>query len=404
MIRAHDQPRVAVVCAVDVSVQALLLPQIRGMQQAGYHVTAICSAGPLVSRLREGGLKILTVPISRAVTPAADLATLIRMVRIFRRERFDIVHTHTPKAAFLGQLAAWLARVPVRVNTIHGFYYLGETGRAARQVFKSLEVWACRLANHVFSQSQEDVEVALREGLISPDRLEWLGNGIDLSKFNPAGMPDDTRSLVRQELNIPPEAFVVGIVARMVREKGIIELFEAFARLRRSAPNAFLVHIGFVDASRNNQVVPAAAERFGIGEYCRFLGQRPDIARLLTAMDIYCLPSHREGYPRSVMEANAMGLPAVVTDIRGCREAVHDSVNGLLTPVNDPQALASAMLRLYQDGDLRQRLSRGALHRAGEAFDEHRVIRTILHRYELLLCQYGAKSRPGPTENRLPRG
>lgn len=325
------------------------------------------------------------MPIHRSISPLADMAAVYRLTRLFIRERFDIVHTHTPKAAFLGLWAATLAGVSVRINTVHGFYYLAEPPGARRQMFKSLEGQACRLATHVFSQSREDVDLARRENLVSPTRIEWLGNGIDLRRFDPTGVSAEQRAQVRAELGVPSSAFVIGTVARMVREKGMLELFEAFAAMRQAAPDAYLVHIGFVDRSRGQEVTPEHASQFGIAQNCRFLGQRSDIPRLLSAMDIYCLASYREGYPRSVMEANAMGLPAIVTNIRGCREAVLNEVNGLLVPAKQSRPLAEAMLRLYDDDDLRHRLSQGARFRAVEAFDERRVIQMILTRYAGLL-------------------
>ena len=186
----------------------------------------------------------------------------------------------------------------------------------------------------------------------------------------------------------------------MVREKGFGELFEAFARLRQVVPNACLLHIGFIDRSRADEITPDLAHRIGIGPYCRFMGQRGDVPRLMTAMDIYCLPSYREGYPRSVMEANAMGLPAIVTDIRGNREAVVEGVNGLIVPVRDADALAAGMIRLFEDGALREAVSAGSRHRAEEAFDERRVFRTVLDVYERELTRVGRSAPQGPVKDR----
>ena len=368
------------------------------MKRAGYDVFGICSPGPDVKPLRREGLTLYPVTILRRVGLWPDVRALFGMVRLFRRCRPDIVHTHTPKAAFLGQVAAWLARVPVRVNTVHGFYFVGQKNRLAGLVYKALELFACRLASHVLSQSREDVDMAVREGLIPRRKLDYLGNGIDVETFCRDRFASDEGGLVRQELGVPPDAFVVGIVARMVREKGFVELFEAFARLRKSMPAAWLIQVGPVDRSRGDQITPEMAADFGIAECCTFLGTRGDVPRLMTAMDVYCLPSHREGYPRSVMEANAMGLPAVVTDIRGCREAVIDGVNGLLVPVRDANALAAAMIRLYQHEELRARLAEGARERAAQAFDERRVFRVILNAYERLLRRKGIRP-PCPAQS-----
>ena len=391
----HAPVRVAVVCAIDLSVKALLRPQIQAMIDRGYNVRAVCSDGPLVPELRRGGLTVETVPILRRVSPWADLKAVRKLARLFRRRQIDIVHTHTPKAAFLGQVAARLARVPIRINTVHGFYYFAEPPGLKRWLFKTLEIRACRLATHVLSQSREDVDLAVREGFVPAEKLEWLGNGVDVDLFKPDRFAPDDRAAVRRELDIPEDAFVVGIVARMVREKGIAELFQAFAHLRQVVPNAHLLHIGFVDRSRADEITPDLADSMGIRQCCRFMGLRDDVPRLMTAMDVYCLPSYREGYPRSVMEASAMGLPAIVTDIRGNREAVLADVNGLIVPVRDADALAAGMIKLFEDGALREALSVGARRRAEEEFDERQVFRTVLSVYERELARVG---RSAPQE------
>lgn len=381
----RNNPRVGVVCAVDSSMRTLLQTQMEAIRDAGYQVVGICSDGPDVPVLREAGLHILPTPILRKISPRHDMATVLRLKRIFRRLKLDIVHTHTPKASFLAQIAAKMADVPIRVNTIHGLYFYGRPEGFGKRFYKKMEVKTCRMATHVLSQSQEDVDLLLNEGLLEAEKIEWLGNGIDLERFSRDRFEPGMRQRVREELSIPDNAFVVGIVARMVREKGFCELFEAFAELKRRVPEAYLVHMGFVDDIRKEQVTPELAEQYGIAAHCRFLGQRLDVPRIMMAMDLYCLPSYREGYPRSVMEANAMGVPAVVSDIRGCREAVIEGMNGLIVPPKDAEALARAMTAIALDREALETMSSGARKRAESTFDERRVFATILRTYESLL-------------------
>lgn len=381
----HPPVRVAVVCAIDLSVRALLKPQIEALSAAGYQVDAVCSDGPEVQALRRQGLSIRTVEILRSLSPLRDLRSLINLTRLFMRQRYRVVHTHTPKAAFLAQIAAVLAGVPVRINTLHGLYYHAFAGGWQRIFHRCMELLTCRLCHYVFSQSQEDVDTLLRRRAMPASRLVWLGNGIDLERFSRRAFAADEAARVRHEFDLPANAFVVGIVARMVNEKGIRELLEAIARLRRLVPHLHLLHIGFIDRSRSDEVTPDLADRLGIADICRFAGQRTDIARLMTAMDMFVLPSYREGYPRSVMEANAMGLPAVVTDIRGCREAVIDGVNGLLVPPRQVQPLVDAIQRIHAEPELRRRMAAAARRRAEETFDERKVIEKILAAYRRLL-------------------
>jgi glycosyltransferase involved in cell wall biosynthesis len=264
-------------------------------------------------------------------------------------------------------------------------YYLSADG-LRRKLFKALEIAACRWAHVVLSQSKEDTDLLKASPWLNSQRVRWLGNGIDLAQFDPDLFPKDTRQQVRQELGLPRDAFVVGIVARPVAEKGLNELFSAMAILRKSVPQAWLLHIGSTYGSRDRGVTLEEAHNAGIAENLVLAGHRDDIARLMTAMDVYTLPSYREGYPRSVMEANAMGLPAVVTDIRGCREAIDDGVNGLLVPARQVEPLAEAMICLAEDDALREKLSQGARRIAAERFDERRVIRKVLDCYRPLLA------------------
>ena len=388
---SDDAPRVALICAIDLSIQALLFNQIKGFEHAGYHVHGVCSDGDLVNGLREKGIRLTTISISRTISPWADLKSVLRLMAFLKREKIEIVHTHTPKAALLGLLASRLAGVPIRVNTIHGLYYIAFAPGLKRWLFKTIEMRACKLATYVFSQSNEDVELLRSQRTVPDTQLAYLGNGIDLDRFAPEQFAPGTREAVRDELNIPHDAFVVGIVARMVAEKGLEELFQAIKQLRACIPNLYLLHIGFIDAARGEELTPERAEVLGIGDICRFVGQRSDVPRLMKGMDIYALPSYREGYPRSVMEANAMGLPAIVTNIRGCREAVIDGVNGILIPAGTVDPLAEAVLKLYEDKPLRERLSKGAIDRARESFDEQRVIRMILDTYSCELQRIGRK-------------
>ena len=382
-------PRVAVVCTVGMVARRFLYPQAKAAQQAGYDVTMVCTDGPYVEGLRADGMTVETIPILRRISPWLDALALRRLTKLFRRKAIDIVHTHTPKGGLLGQLAAKRAGTPVRINTVHGLYYAGMSRDPSRWLFRRLELHSCRLADHVFSQSAEDVDTLLRDGQLPPERVEWLGNGIDLRVFRRDTFAADEGRRVRDEVGIPAGAFVVGVVARMVREKGFVELFDAFARLREGGGDAYLLHIGEVDRSRGDEITPHLASGRGIEPYCRFMDERDDVPRLLTAMDVFCLASYREGYPRSVMEASAMGIPAVVTDIRGSREVVSDDVNGLVVPVRDSGALAAAMKRLHDDVDLRGRLAAGARRRAEELFDEDNVFRRVLACYERLLRRAG---------------
>ncbi len=389
-----ESTRVAHVTTVAGSLRHLLLSQLRTLKEHGYEVTGVSSPGPDVSALESSGIGHVAVPITRRLTPLADLGSLLRLYRVMRRGRFTIVHTHTPKPGLLAQLAARLARVPVVVNTIHGFYFHDRMAPAARRFYVMLERLAGRCSDLVLSQNEEDVATALREGIARPGRIRYLGNGIDLQRFDPARFDARARERARASLGVPAGAPVVGFVGRLVAEKGVPELLEAARVVRQRHPEVRFLFVGHTDHEKADRVSPEAARELGGEDTCVFAGFRHDMPELYLAMDVFVLPSHREGFPRAPMEASAMQVPCVVSDVRGCRQAVRHGENGLLVPPGDAGMLAEAISRLLDDRGLARRLGEQGRRRASEEFDERRVFSIVLSEYERLLAAKGLTRVP----------
>jgi glycosyltransferase involved in cell wall biosynthesis len=368
--------RVIIVTTMPSTVDVFLVEQIRGMQSQGYEVTVVCSPDERLGRLRAPGIDMLPLRIPRSLSPIGLLKALFGLWRLFDRQRPQLIHTHTPIAAFLGQLAARMARVPCRVTTVHGLYFVNEQRFLPRFLYRILEVIACRLATKVICVSGEDAAYLVREQDLPPANVSTFHVGVDLDVYSPEAAGPAARAATRNELNIPQDAIVVGTVARLVKEKGLVELFEAFASVARDYPNVYLLHVGPQDDTRPDAVRPVHTSG-----RVRFAGHRYDVPRFLATMDVFCLPTHREGYPVSVMEAAAMGLPSVVTDVRGCREAVVAGETGLIVPVRDPAALIVAIRRLLDSPAMRERMSAAALKRAREHFDRKEVVRRTLDLY-----------------------
>jgi glycosyltransferase involved in cell wall biosynthesis len=386
-------PTVVHVAAVDMSLELLLGPQLEAIAAAGYRVIGASAPGPYVEALARRGIE--HVPLdhaTRAMAPVEDARALAELGALFRRLRPAIVHTHTPKPGIYGRLAARLARVPVVVNTVHGLYALPDDPWPKRAVVYGLERLAASCSDAELLVSPEDLPT-LRRLRVPAERLTVMGNGIDLERFDPAAVPADERAAARRELGaVTDDDVVVGLVGRLVREKGYPEVFEAAARLRPRFPNLRVAAVGPDEPDKADSLTAAdrrAAERAGV----RFLGARDDVVRLYAGMDMHVLASHREGFPLSPMEASAMGVPVVATDIRGCRQAVDDGVTGLLVPSRDPAALADAIARLASDPDERLRLGAAARRKAQGAFDHRRSIDLVLATYERLLARAG---RPVP--------
>jgi len=384
--------RVVHLTTVDMSLELLLGPQLEAFAKAGYEVIAMSADGPYVDAIEARGVRHVPVHnATRAMDPRKDLLAIEELRRQFRRLKPEIVHTHNPKPGLYGRIAARAARVPVVVNTVHGLYALPEDRWRKRAVVYGLERLASVCSDAELVQNPEDV-VTLRRTLREPaSKVVLLGNGVDLERFapDPAG---DRRRRMRSELGIDEDAVVVGAVGRLVLEKGYSELLRAWQRVVAAHPEAVLLVVGPDDPDKAD-AVPRDVIDSACSAGVRFLGLRPDVDDLYHAMDVYVLASHREGFPRSAMEAAATGLPIVATDIRGCRQVVTDGVNGFLVSVGDEPALASALGKLVADGDQRRRFGDASAERARQEFDQQRCIDITLATYDRLLT---ARGRPVP--------
>lgn len=389
--RSSKRPplRVAVVASVDSTVQRLLAAQVEAMQEAGYDVRCLCTPGSSHAWLVEHGFHMVDVQIPRRVSPLADFKALWTMYRYFRRERIAVVHTHTPKPALLGQLAARLAGVPVVINTLHGFYFHEHMPPLKRRFYIFWETLAARLSSVILSQNPEDVETAVRLRIAPRSRLRFLGNGVNLSRFDPKRFDADNRARVRRSLDIASDAIIVTIIARRVREKGYVELFEAMQSVMQRHSDVHLVIIGPSDPVKRDRIDPQSMSRFRIDNRTHWLGRRDDVPELLASTDVFVLPSWREGFPRSAIEAAASGKPIVTTDVRGCRQVVQDGVNGLLVPLRDVAALETALEKLVDSSTLRSRYGAAGRDKACREFDERRVIRIVLDTIEEQLRDNG---------------
>jgi glycosyltransferase involved in cell wall biosynthesis len=237
-------------------------------------------------------------------------------------------------------------------------------------------------------QNPEDVETLARLG-ISRSKLTLLGNGIDLTRFDPAAVEAADVPAARAEMGAcGPDDVVVGLVGRLVREKGYPEVFEAAHQLHERAPRVRFAVIG-ADDQQKDDALDAEDRARAAAAGVRFLGGRTDMTRLYAAMDIHVLASHREGFPRSPMEAAAMGVPVVVTNVRGGRQVVNDGVTGRLVPVRDPRALAAAISDLASDPEARRRMGAAGREKALREFDDRRCVAITLDTYERLLARRG---------------
>ncbi len=363
--------KVCQLCAVDFTLETFLLPLIDAMAEEGFSVTAVCSDGAAISALNEQGYSIKTVSISRSLNPIKHIASIWNLYCLFRKEKFDLVHVHTPVAALLGRIAAYLARVPFIVYTAHGFYFHEDMPSVKRRIHVALERFAGRFTSLLFTQSAEDASVAVVENIMPKDKVFTIGNGVDIDRFRQ--IADD----VRPSLGIPEEAYVVGMVGRLVAEKGVVEFLEAAMLLAQQKTSVYFLLVGArLRSDHATAVDDAINDAIGVlGDRLIMTGLRQDIPELLSAMDLFCLPSWREGMPRTIIEAMMMGKPVVATNIRGCREEVVHGKTGLLVPVKSPELLASAIGQCFGDQQWAKVLGRNGCERALELYDERKVVK-----------------------------
>lgn len=366
--RMSDRPsglKVLEITNVDFSLRQFLLPLMRAIRARGHEVIGVCAEGPLLDTPRAEGFRVVGLPLERRVSPLVHWRALRALVRLFRAERPDLVHAHMPISGFLARIAAWWVGVPRVAYTCHGFVF-NQEGRWPRRFAGLCMEWIGGRLTDVFTTvSTADADDARRFHIFG--RAAVVGNGRDPQRFRPDGA---VRQRVRAAFDVPNAKVVVLAVSRLVWQKGYPELAEAM----RSLPEAELWVVGQRLESDRGPDMNAMLRDAGLGARLRLLGYRDDVADLMAAADIFVLPSRFEALPMSVIEAMLSGLPVVASDIRGPLEQVVPEETGLLVPVADPRALASALRRLAEDATLRARMGAAGRVRAIERYDETTVL------------------------------
>lgn len=389
------------VTTVDMSLVLLLGPQLRAFAASGMDVIGVSAPGPYVPQLESWGIR--HEPLRHATRSNAigqDALALGELWRLFRRLKPDIVHTHNPKPGLYGRLAARAAGVPGVVNTVHGLYASPDDRASRKAVVYALERTASLCSGAELVQNPEDLDLLARLG-VPRDKLVPLGNGVDLRRFRPAAS-EESRRQARRDLGVDVDSVVVGAVGRLVREKGFLELFAAAARLRDAHPDVVFVVVGGSDAEKSDTISPEELARASRHGRVVFAGSRDDMERVYGAFDLFVLPSHREGFPRSAMEAAASGLPVIATDIRGCRQVVSPGVTGLLVPRENPSRLAGAIEQLVADPVLRQHMGAAGRRKAETEFDDRVVVSKTLDAYERVLTRATSRGRRGAPASTAP--
>jgi len=370
-------PKVLLVAHRAFYLQNFLRGHIRNLQSKGTIVITGGGADGFESRLKELNVSFVPLPLpKKAIHPLGDMRLFWSLYRWYRKERPDVVHHYNIKAVIYGSIAAWLAQVPKIVNTITGlgFAFSEEASPWLRKVVEWQYRLALALADRVFFQNPDDLNLFLQSGLVRQEKTGLLpGSGVDTSYF----APQPTKLPMYSE---PGVSFLM--IGRLLRDKGVYEYVEAARWVRQIFPHAKFHLVGQRDALNPMVISEEELERWQAEGVVCWLGFFEDVREVIAQADVVVLPSYyREGTPRVLLEAAAMGKPLIATDTVGCREVVDDGVNGYLVPIKAPHALAQAMCRMIANPEMRQRMGMAGREKMVREFDESIVIKQVFDAY-----------------------
>ncbi|NND64072.1 MAG: glycosyltransferase family 4 protein [Flavobacteriaceae bacterium] len=340
-----SKPKLIRITTVPSSLKILLKGQHRYMSEH-FEVVGVSSSGSELEDVsQEEGIRTVAVEMTRTISPIKDLRSVYQLYRLFRKERPDIVHTHTPKAGIVGMLAAKLAGVKLRIHTVAGMPLMEIKG-IKRQVLNVVEKLTYRSATHVYPNSKGLYDFILKHKFTQPAKLTIIANGssngIDTHHFNQEHISGAQKLALKNELKISEEDFVFIFVGRLVTDKGINELISAFKDISAENKNVKLLMLGDAEPELD-PLLPETTSEIETNPNIIAVGFQQDVRPYFAISDVLVFPSYREGFPNVVMQAGAMQLPSIVTNINGCNEIVKQGQNGWIIPPKDELELKTAM-------------------------------------------------------------
>jgi glycosyltransferase involved in cell wall biosynthesis len=374
------------ITTVTFSLEKLLEGQL-GFMNNYYEVTAISAEEDLLYKFgNTNKVSTFFVDLTRKITPIKDLRALYILYNYLKSEKPLIVHTHTPKAGIIGMLAAYLARVPLRLHTVAGLPLMESAG-VKRKILNFVEKLTYRCATNVYPNSKGLFDFIISEKFTRPEKLKIIGNGssngIDTTYFNPTIFSKKEKKDFKQKLRIPGNDFTFIFVGRMVTDKGINELVSAFQNILKRHSNVSLLLVGPFEDDLD-PLLPSTMDAIHNSKKIICVGYQTDVRLYFAVSDVLTFPSYREGFPNVVMQAGAMDLPSIVSDINGCNEIVVDQYNGLIIPSKNAEALESAMLRILEEPGLNIKLKSFARAAIVKEYDRLEVWSHLLSEYKKL--------------------
>jgi glycosyltransferase involved in cell wall biosynthesis len=377
--------KICFVATIPAAVNSFLRDHIQAVGEI-YSVTVVCNSED--KYLLEGlNAQIIFLPIQRKPSPLKDLLVLIRLVKLFRQEKFDIVHSHLPKTGLLGMLAARLACVPIRINTFHGEVWATQSGWR-RRALKLCDQLVGLIATNILVVSPSQQAFLVKEGILPQGKARVIGAG-SICGVNPLRFHTDldSRLTVRKNLGVTQEATVILFVGRLNRDKGILDLASAFDAISKHHSNVVLLLVGAEEDIAFRQIQETCYAELDRLHYVSFT-RTPE--HYVAAADIFCLPSYREGLPMTILESAACGVPSVASRIYGITDAIEDGKTGLLFTAHDVSGLTQSLSTLIEDKSLRQQMGEAARVRVLDLFVSDKITAEMLAFYAKLLDeQYG---------------
>ncbi len=371
------------VTAIDMTMNNFLNPLNKVTKEKGHEVHCVCSKGPYEKEIKSNGYYFHNISIDREINFVKNIKSIMMMVKLFKILKPDIVHVHTPVAAVLGRIAAKIAKVPTIIYSAHGFYFHEGMPSKKYKLFFNIEKYIGRyFTDYIFTQSEEDFEVAkVNNFLKNKNNYVHISNGIDIdNKFNVDKLPKSINTSLRDKYGIQKNDVVVSFIGRLVKEKGILDLLESINYL--NAQNVKFLIIGSLPQGERDTETLKLLEEYKSNKNIIFTGQVTNVNELLYMSDIFCLPSYREGMPRSIIEAMAMKNAVIATDIRGSREEVIHGKTGYLCNTNSSKEIASCIDDLVENKDKMNEFKENGLDRARRLYDENKVIEKQLNVFE----------------------
>lgn len=370
------------ITTVPISHNVLLKGQHEFMQANGFEVIAVSSGGDELAEVGDReGVRTVALEMTRTISPFKDLKSLWNCYRLCKKEKPMIVHSHTPKAGIVGMLGAKLAGVPIRLHTVAGLPLMEATG-VKRKVLNFVEKLTYWSATKVYPNSKGLYDFILQEKLTRIEKLGFIAegssNGINTHFFAPSQVDNQQITALKQRLNIDEQDFVFVFVGRLVGDKGINELVQAFKKL--AFQNQRLLLVGPLE-SELDPLLPETLAEIESNPAIIAVGFQKDVRPYFAIAHCLAFPSYREGFPNVVMQAGAMGLPSIVSAINGCNEIIVHEKNGLIVPAKSAEALYDAMYRVMEDKALYHTLKTHARSMIEERYEQHYIWQKLLEEY-----------------------